>query len=180
MCEISLIEDIEQLRLIYEPWYNIYQGNSKLTPFQSPDWVFPWCKYFICNYDAERQSKIFVLYLKDKDLPVCVAPFYISMEKGYKELKFIGTGNSDYSNLVFRKEYEIAAPKLIKDFIFRNKSHWNHIYFEGIEQNKFLLQFDSKSIFREKEPYPVVDLPSSFNEYKKRLSPRFFKNIQRK
>src|ERR1051326_3682211 len=92
--EISAIDDLEALRF---EWSCLWNRCPSATAFQSPEWLIPWWRHL-------GNGDLMVLALRQEGRLIGLAPFFIfisSLETGgTRTLLFVGTGNSDYLDLL--------------------------------------------------------------------------------
>ena len=43
--DCEFIADPARLEELAKPWQQLWACSADATPFQSPDWIIPWCKY---------------------------------------------------------------------------------------------------------------------------------------
>jgi CelD/BcsL family acetyltransferase involved in cellulose biosynthesis len=169
--KLNVIEDISGLSSIYPSWQELYKQDVNSTPFQSPDWIIPWCSYFI-------NEKIHLISISDREELISIAPFYIFEQNGKKELKLIGTGNTDYNFPLIKKSYHREVFDLLNNYIYSIKEQFDNIYLEGIPETlkKF---FPNYKLFKITEPYPTLQVQGNFSSYINNLSGKFIGNIRR-
>jgi CelD/BcsL family acetyltransferase involved in cellulose biosynthesis len=168
--KISVIEDPSHLNTIYSKWLSLYNQDISCTPFQSPDWIISWCRYFV-------KGSIHLIKISTDDNLVCIAPCYIYYGGGRRELKFLGSGNTDYMYLLIKKGYEEKISSLFYDYIFSVKNKFDEVFLQNIPPAEMNVKL--KKFYIETEPYPVLYLPKDFNTYLSKISRNFINNIKR-
>ena len=74
-------------------WLELWKRSSRATPFQSPDWLIPWWKYF-------ANGRLCVLELRNNSRLVGLAPFFVTDASDENSLRLLGTGNTDYLDIL--------------------------------------------------------------------------------
>ena len=83
-----LITSPEQLAAIEPRWLDLCRRAPNTTPFQTPMWLLPWWKHF----GSDELALIAA--------PEAIAPLYIVRDDDESLGMFLGTGNSDYLDVV--------------------------------------------------------------------------------
>jgi len=148
------IESMDELEAIRSDWLALWSSLPAATPFQSPDWLIPWWKHF--GVDQLR-----VQVLLNEERVVGVAPLFVSADR----LRLIGTGNTDYLDLL-AEDAECAAA--IVAYLCRNRS-WNEIDFENLRcESPLLISMtcgDVSEYVEEQDVCPVLSLPARADEF---------------
>lgn len=94
--ECEFIGSVLRLEELEEDWRELWSSLADATPFQSPDWLLPWWKHF-------GEGSLFSFAFWDGGRLVGLAPLYIfrSPTEPTRKLFLLGTGNSDYMDVVF-------------------------------------------------------------------------------
>lgn len=88
-------------------WDDLWQ-HSRATPFQSPHWLLPWWKHF-----GQGDLRL-VAFRRDRRL-VALAPLCVFHNRGTRELRLMGAGNTDYLDLLAaRRDAAEAAANLLE------------------------------------------------------------------
>jgi len=91
--DMRIIRDIETLTALEPEWLDLWRRSPDATPFQSPMWLLPWWKHFGSN-------DLHVIELRDAGRLVALAPLYILREDSESLGLFLGTGISDYLDVI--------------------------------------------------------------------------------
>lgn len=88
----------EALAELREEWSALWERCPELTPFQHPNWLLPWSSHF-------GGSEFLVVTLRRGEALVGLAPFFvIEKDEGARDLLLLGTGNTDYLDLLVEPE----------------------------------------------------------------------------
>jgi len=85
---MTLITNAEDLAAFEPEWLALCRRTPGATPFQTPMWLLPWWRHFGSNDLAVIAT------------PEAIAPLYIVREDDESLGMFLGTGNSDYLDVV--------------------------------------------------------------------------------
>lgn len=177
--DVEELSDINALENLYNEWICLFMQDTSATPFQSPDWIIPWSKCFGTGH-------LYVLCMRNKEKKlVALAPFYIYDLKDSHlwQLTIIGTGNSDYLDIIADETCKESASYTLFSYLKENSFKWDICYFQGLR--------DSSPLMIPEKPYgfsyeisqhgvcPVVHLSTSYEEYLSLLPTSFRKNIIR-
>jgi hypothetical protein len=106
-CETTSIDrleelsSLERLRSIEQEWLALWQRCSHATPFQSPNWLIPWCEHF------GGQGELCALAFWQDGKLAGIAPWEIVTEAttGERQLLLLGTGITDYLDVLVDPEF---------------------------------------------------------------------------
>lgn len=169
---LTTIEDVEQFS---EEWLQFWQNNVHATPFNSPQWLLPWLKYF-------GESNPYLITVKYQNNLIACIPLYIfTSPYGERQLKLIGTGNSDYLDILVDEAFAVDIIKALLNFIRNYKEKFDICEFYGQRDHSFLIKNMNRfsGIIVRDDVSPVADLNEDFDKYIKRLSAQFRKNTYR-
>ncbi|MGE5353183.1 MAG: GNAT family N-acetyltransferase [Acidobacteriota bacterium] len=174
------IKNIEELNELSIEWTELYEASAVSTPFQSPAWIINWWKYF-------GNDSLWTVAVYNRRILVGLAPMYIfNYRHGHETLRqmtFIGTGNTDYMDILLRPDLEAESVQIFSEFLLGNKENWDVCDFQEIRQSSSLLklkmpeEFETKTIVS--EVCPVTVLPGSFDLFLQSLPITFRKNTIR-
>src|SRR5947208_8819377 len=83
-----LITSPTELAVFAPDWLALCRGTPGTTPFQTPMWLLPWWK----NFGSDELAVIAT--------PEAMAPLYVVREDEDSLGMFLGTGNTDYLDVV--------------------------------------------------------------------------------
>src|SRR5687768_8322010 len=93
--EFEIIRSSTALKVLAPAWRKLTREVEAL-PFQSPDWLIPFANIFV----GEDKLRVLV-WFEEREL-VAVAPFYIHAEGSSRKLLLLGSGVSDYLDILCR------------------------------------------------------------------------------
>jgi CelD/BcsL family acetyltransferase involved in cellulose biosynthesis len=145
----DLFTSVEQLSEIESEWRELWRSDPRATPFQSPDWLLPWARHLTNN-------QISSVALRSDGGLLGLLPAFTWMNPlfGERELVLLGTGISDYNNVLLTPD---ADPQLFQQALSSLPDSWTVLNFEQ-------LPADSPLLIGEAEPElqsvcPALDLP---------------------
>jgi CelD/BcsL family acetyltransferase involved in cellulose biosynthesis len=154
------IEDLESFR---QAWEGLWQGCEEATPFQSPAWLIPWWRHL-------GQGKLHCLTFWRGGELCGLAPFYIYTRPhdGVRQLLLLGSGNSDYLDILIRPGHEPRVLRLLAAWLDSSREHWDVAEFFQLRSSSPLLRFQlsglAPSLLSEvttHESCPVLTLPAA-------------------
>jgi CelD/BcsL family acetyltransferase involved in cellulose biosynthesis len=102
--DTTVLEDTREFAALEEEWAELYEACPKATPFQSWAWLYSWWEHYGEGYELR------IVAVRSGELLVGVLPLMIQQRFGFKRLLFVGTGVTDYLDLLAREgsEREVA------------------------------------------------------------------------
>src|ERR1051325_6535505 len=86
--DMRIIRDIETLTELEPEWLDLYRRSPDATPFQSPMWLLPWWR-------AVGSGGLCAVTTAD-----AFAPLYVVRDEDESLGMFVGTGISDYLDIL--------------------------------------------------------------------------------
>lgn len=173
--EICQLKSAEQLEALGEQWGSLWQRLEEMTPFQSPQWLVPWWKHI-------GQGELCSLAFRLKGRLVGLAPLYVYTipENGTRQLLLVGSGNSDYLDVLLEPEVAGQALRKLDEFLDRSAPPWDFCDFQQLRPNSRLLksahsQWSEKTLAQ--EVCPVLDLPQSAEELSSKVPRHMLHNL---
>lgn len=173
--EVTTVDALETLR---PEWSALYERCAGATPFQSPEWLLSWWKYF-------GAGELWVLALRRAGAMVGLAPFFLGAwgERGLRYLWLIGTGITDRLDLLLEPGLESIGGARIVDHLLRRRDRWDLADFQELGADSPLLTASSTCSL----PYRIVPqsvsprlcLPEGRIPFQKVLSPIHGRNLRR-
>ena len=116
--EVSEVRDAVALGALGAEWHQLCAA-ARATPFQRPEWIIPWWHHF-----GAGSLKVAAVR-RGREL-LGVAPLYVRPgDAGKRELAFIGTGNTDYVDVVTVEETREQVADTIVDWIAASSEEWD-------------------------------------------------------
>jgi CelD/BcsL family acetyltransferase involved in cellulose biosynthesis len=91
--DVELVTTAEALSALQPEWLDLWRRTPDATPFQSPMWLLPWWRHF-------GSDDLSVITLRRDDGLVALAPLYVVREDDESLGLLLGTGNSDYLDML--------------------------------------------------------------------------------
>jgi CelD/BcsL family acetyltransferase involved in cellulose biosynthesis len=99
--KIIVINDAQDFADLKKEWDNLYQNSTHATPFQSWAWLYSWWE----SYCEDSELRLITVW--DGDLLVGLMPLMLKRWWGSPGwLLFIGTGLTDYLDILVREGWE--------------------------------------------------------------------------
>jgi CelD/BcsL family acetyltransferase involved in cellulose biosynthesis len=175
---VELISDVSRVEQIEAPWKALWSTMPDTSPFQSPDWLLPWLQHYGMG------PLLCVAFWHESSL-VGIAPMYIygGDHDGRRRLFLLGTGNSDYLDVVFDPERRLECCRLLIAELERCAELWDECSFQRLPSGSPLLNaFGEHSAFCaksfEQEPCPVLDLTDSASAPMLKTAHYYLRKIQ--
>ena len=106
--EVTIITTDAALTALADEWLQLWRRSPDATPFQSPMWLLPWWRHFGSN-------ELQVITLRDGGKLEALAPLYVLRDDSESLGLFLGTGVSDYLDvLATREQCEVIIDALTK------------------------------------------------------------------
>lgn len=166
--------DNSSLEYLVPDWINLCNKCKKIAPFQFPQWLVPWWNIF-------GVGKLIVLTVKNGDHLVGIAPFFLFNDNQKNKLCFIGTGITDYIDVIVLPGYENQVAKSILSYIADIRSQWDECDFQDIPDYSILLKCNYPDVFKIKKSEwnicTYLDLPDNLWSFKTAISRKLRKNL---
>ena len=91
--QLRVIRDTNELHALREDWVDLWRRSPNATPFQSPMWLLPWWRHFGSN-------ELYAIELRNAGRLEALAPLYILRDDSESLGMFLGTGISDYLDVL--------------------------------------------------------------------------------
>jgi hypothetical protein len=90
-----------EFEALEEEWEDLYHDSAQATPFQSWAWLYSWWE----SYGEDYELRL-VTVRDGRGLLVGVAPLMLKHRLGFSKLLFVGTGPTDYLDVLIRERWE--------------------------------------------------------------------------
>src|SRR6266550_5009620 len=91
--QTEILTTAEQLEALEPEWLELWRRAPDATPFQSPAWLLPWWRHF-------GSHELSVITVRENGQLSGVAPLYVLREDDESLGMLLGTGTSDYLDVV--------------------------------------------------------------------------------
>src|SRR5215203_4699311 len=98
---VSIVEDARTFAALEKEWDDLYNSSAQATPFQSWAWLYSWWE----SYGEDYELRL-VTVRDGRDLLVGLAPLMLEYKRGFNKLLFVGTGLTDYLDVLIRERWE--------------------------------------------------------------------------
>lgn len=98
--EAEVLEDGRDFVALEDEWDDLYRNAPLTTPFQSWAWLYSWWE----SYGEDYELKIIVI--RADGVLVGLLPMMLERNRGFGKLLFIGTGLTDYNDVLVRRGWE--------------------------------------------------------------------------
>src|SRR5215212_457762 len=99
--EVDVLKSDREFAALEEEWEELLQQAPLATPFQSWAWLYSWWEHYGKDYELE------LVAVRDRGgLLVGILPFMLDRRWRFARLLFIGTGLTDYLDILVREGWE--------------------------------------------------------------------------
>lgn len=162
-------------------WKKLQERCPNSTPFQTWEWNSIWWRHF-----GSRKRLKLLLFYKDDSTLVGIAPLYTSwhLNLPMRRLAWIGTGSSDYLELLADPEHKAMVSKALLKMLNRGLRGWDIADLQQMREENHLRdaanQSETNSTYSNMpmEPCPYLPLHSSWEETTKGLGKKMRSNIR--
>ena len=178
--KVECIRDFESLEELKDLWNELLFSSDQNYIFLTHEWISSWWKCF------SEENSLEILIFKDEEGSLeGIAPFMIKN----KILRFIASQEvSDYCDVITHKERRREFYENLLSYFKKNYSDVEKIELMNIKSSSPTLSFLPRlapehgfsSSCTEAEVAPLLELPSSYENYMKGLSKKNRHELQRK
>jgi CelD/BcsL family acetyltransferase involved in cellulose biosynthesis len=104
----EILKNTEEFAALEEEWEDLYHGSPRATPFQSWAWLYSWWE----SYGEDYELRL-VTVRDGRGLLVGVAPLMLKYRLGFSKLLFVGTGPTDYLDVLIRERWEDRVSEVL-------------------------------------------------------------------
>ncbi len=97
----EVLTSAEEFAGLEEEWEDLYRDSPQATPFQSWAWLYSWWEFYGEGYELRL-----VTVRDDEGLLIGLAPLMLERRPGFGKLLFVGTGPTDYLDVLAREGWE--------------------------------------------------------------------------
>ncbi|HEY0454829.1 MAG TPA: GNAT family N-acetyltransferase [Verrucomicrobiae bacterium] len=151
---------LSELEEIAPAWELLWRSCPLATPFQSPAWLLPWWRHF-------GSGALRVLALTSEEQLVGLAPFYLYQQSpaAPRQLLLLGSGNSDYLDILVLPGYEKACLELVSRWIEKLDGEFDACEMLSLSGEAVAMRIPTPlglaETFNEIEPCPILHLPTT-------------------
>ncbi len=90
-----------EFAVLEEEWEDLHRDSPRATPFQSWAWLYSWWEFY-----GEAYELRLITVRDDEGLLIGLAPLMLERGLGFSRLLFVGTGPTDYLDVLAREGWE--------------------------------------------------------------------------
>jgi CelD/BcsL family acetyltransferase involved in cellulose biosynthesis len=179
---VKLVDNIQDLRKIYDRWRNLLDISEVIPIYLNPIWVYNWLKYI------GRKYQPYILMVWNKDELEGIAPFALKNIGFLKKLQFIGQPGADYLDFIIKEGRKTGVTEAIFSFLERHSKEWDicdlaDFYGESLAWKDLISFLNANGwLFRQfdAEECPFLRIEGDWDDfYKKQHSRKFRYNLRR-
>ncbi|MCP4567735.1 MAG: GNAT family N-acetyltransferase [FCB group bacterium] len=119
--DISRVETVEAFEQLRPDWDRLLSQSDVNNIFLTFDWIKSWWETF------GEQFRLYILLIKEGDKLIGIAPLMLTLRKS---IRFIGTPNADYGDLIGPDKDVII--KQVFSYLTKHNDEWNKIDLQQI------------------------------------------------
>ena len=104
----AVLRSAGEFAALEEEWEDLYHNSAQATPFQSWAWLYSWWE----SYGEDYELRL-VTVRDGRGLLVGVAPLMLKHRLGFSKLLFVGTGPTDYLDVLIRERWEDQVSEVL-------------------------------------------------------------------
>lgn len=145
-----------QFAALEEEWEDLYHDSPRATPFQSWAWLYSWWE----SYGEDYELRL-VTVRDGRGMLVGVAPLMLKRGLGFRSLLFVGTGLTDYLDVLIRERWEGQVSEALARTL-RQIESWQvadlHQLRPGAATWEICRHWDGPQLRVWQDSFPVVDV----------------------
>lgn len=115
---LALLRQDAELRALEPEWRELYAAARWRNPFWSYDWILA------CRASLAPRSTPYVLTARRGDRLVGLAPLRLERQRGWRVVRFIGDGRSDYQGFLLHPA-EPGVEQALLEELARRRAEWD-------------------------------------------------------
>jgi CelD/BcsL family acetyltransferase involved in cellulose biosynthesis len=153
---IEVLRSAGEFAALEEEWEDLYHDSPRATPFQSWAWLYSWWE----AYGEEYELRL-VTVRDGRGLLVGLAPLMLKYRLGLGKLLFLGTGPTDYLDVLIRERWEDQVSEVLARAL-RQIDSWHvadlHQLRPGAATWDICPRWDGPQLRAWQDSFPVVDV----------------------
>jgi CelD/BcsL family acetyltransferase involved in cellulose biosynthesis len=101
LSDVAVLKETRDFAALEEEWEDLYRDSPLATPFQSWAWLYSCWEFYGEGYELRL-----ITLRNDEGLLVGLLPLMLERKLGFGRLLFVGTGPTDYLDVLARKGWE--------------------------------------------------------------------------
>jgi CelD/BcsL family acetyltransferase involved in cellulose biosynthesis len=99
--KVETVETTRAFAALEQEWEDLYDHSLLATPFQSWAWLYSWWEFYGEDYELRL-----ITARNGEGLLVGILPLMLKRRWGFGKLLFVGTGQTDYLDVIAREGWE--------------------------------------------------------------------------
>jgi CelD/BcsL family acetyltransferase involved in cellulose biosynthesis len=174
--EVAVIRDSQAFAALEEEWEDLYHDSAQATAFQSWAWLYSWWE----SYGEDYELRL-VTVRDGRGLLVGVAPLMLKHRLGFSRLLFVGTGPTDYLDVLIRERWEDQVSEVLARTL-RQIDSWQVADLQQLRPDAaawgICRHWDGPQLRLWQDSFPVVDV-RPWNELLQSLSSNLRSTVRR-
>jgi CelD/BcsL family acetyltransferase involved in cellulose biosynthesis len=154
--ETEVLKSTEEFAALEKEWEDLYHDSPRATPFQSWAWLYSWWESYREDYELRL-----VTVRDGRSSLVGLAPLMLKYRLGFGKLLFVGTGPTDYLDVLIREGWEDQVPEVLARAL-RQIDSWQvadlHQLRPGAASWDICRRWDGPQLRAWQDSFPVVDV----------------------
>ncbi len=172
----EVLRSAGEFAALEEEWEDLYHDSAQATPFQSWAWLYSWWEFYGEDYELRL-----VTVRDGRGLLVGVAPLMLKYKRGFSKLLFVGTGPTDYLDVLIRERWEDQVSEVLVRTLGEIDS-WQVADLQQLRPDAaawgICRYWDGPQLRLWQDSFPVVDL-RPWNEVLQSLSSNLRSTVRR-
>ena len=172
----EILRSAVEFAALEEEWEDLYHDSAQATPFQSWAWLYSWWE----SYGDDFELRL-VTVRDGRGLLVGVAPLMLKYRLGFSKLLFVGTGPTDYLDVLIRERWEDRVSEVLVQTLVEMDS-WQVADLQQLRPDAaawgICRHWDGPRLRLWQDSFPVVDL-KPWNELLQSLSSNLRSTVRR-
>ncbi len=171
--EVSTAAELEALRA---EWGDLWARSPDATPFQSPEWLLPWWRWF-------GGEGLWTLALRWSGTLVGLAPLFVwkDPESGMRQVTLLGNGVTDHGDVLLDPAVGAAGADAVLGHLAAHAGRWDVCDFRDLPAGSPLVRArlpgGLAARVEEEEPCLALDLPDSLEKLRDSVPPKLLGNL---
>lgn len=176
MLRISELTDVAQMASLKSEWQELVASNPDATLFQTWEWQSLWWEHF-------GHGRLWILAVREGERLVGLAPLFRAPYHGLplRRLSFLGTGISDYLDVITLPEYAPACREAFLGHLARRRGWWDLADLQQLPEGSLLTWSPAPEEVRARlilqDVCPYLRLPSDWDSFAATIGKKLRSNI---
>jgi CelD/BcsL family acetyltransferase involved in cellulose biosynthesis len=171
------IEVHNEVEPLLPEWGKLFRADPEATPFVSPGYARAWWTHW------GEGSRPWILTVHDGEEVIGLAAFTMRRRGPLRIVRVYGEKPADYWDVLALPERRDEVTRAVVDAVARRRGQWDALALKRLPSGSHTGGAFSRSGLRLRanspEPYPVLELPSTFDDYLAALPSSRRSNLRR-